>query len=223
MPHLPKKLAPVPAFVASILLPQDPVSRLYNATDIANAINVAADVDGNDAIDAGVDTTLLLRAFAYEREGDYEAPYNLLGHGGSRSILCVRREMKHGRKWGNKFFLSIVRFNSIDATKKARVVRWNLRRPGTMISSPAPGAASSLSALGLGAAAGATTASSLFPVRTMGVRRPVTTIASPALGAASSLSAPGPGTAAGTTTASSSFEVSGRSARRPSTTISSSG
>ena len=50
MPHLPKKLAPVGAAVASILLPQDHVSRLYSATDIASALNVIADVDSNDAI-----------------------------------------------------------------------------------------------------------------------------------------------------------------------------
>ena len=125
MPHLPKKLARVRAAVSSILLPQDHVSHLYSAADIANALNVAADVDGNDAINAGVDVTLLLRAFAHEGEGDYEVSYNLLGRGGSRSILYVRREIKHGRKWGNKLSLSIGRFNSIDTAKKARVVRWN--------------------------------------------------------------------------------------------------
>ena len=54
MPHLPKKLALVLAAVASILLPWDRGSHLYSAADIANALNVAADVDGNDAINAGV-------------------------------------------------------------------------------------------------------------------------------------------------------------------------
>ena len=48
IPHLPKKLAPVRAAVASILLPQDHISRLYSAADIANALNFAADVDGNN-------------------------------------------------------------------------------------------------------------------------------------------------------------------------------
>ena len=54
--------------------------------------------------------------------------YNLLAHGGSRSLLYVRREIKHGRKVrgkGNDLSLSIWRFNSIDVAKKARVVRWN--------------------------------------------------------------------------------------------------
>ena len=128
MPHLPKKLAPVRAAVASILLPQDHVSRLYSPADIASALNIAADVDGNDTINAGVDAMLLLRAFVYEGEGDYEVPYNLLGHWGSRSLLHVRREIKHGRKVrgkGNALSLFIGRFNSIDAAKNARVVRWN--------------------------------------------------------------------------------------------------
>ena len=61
----PKKLAPVRAVVASILLPQDHVSRLYSAADISNTLNIAVGVDGNDVINAGVDATLLLRAFAY--------------------------------------------------------------------------------------------------------------------------------------------------------------
>ena len=62
----PEKLAPVRAAVALILLPQDHVSHLYSAADIANALNVAVDVDGNDTINAGVDVTLLLCAFSHE-------------------------------------------------------------------------------------------------------------------------------------------------------------
>ena len=69
MPHLPKHLAPVRAAVASILLLQDHVSRLNSAADISNALNIAADVGGNDAINTDVDATLLLRAFAYEGGG----------------------------------------------------------------------------------------------------------------------------------------------------------
>ena len=57
MPRLPKKFAPVRAAVASILLPHDHVSSLYSAADIANALNVAAGVDGNDAINAGIDAS----------------------------------------------------------------------------------------------------------------------------------------------------------------------
>ena len=60
MPHLPKKLAPVRAAVASLLLSYHHVGNLYSAGDIANALNTEADVDGNDSINAGVDVTLLL-------------------------------------------------------------------------------------------------------------------------------------------------------------------
>ena len=118
MSHLPKKLAPVRAAVASILLPQDHVSHLYRPTDIANALNVAADVDGNDAINAGVDAMLLLRAFAYEGEGDYEVPYNLLSHGGGRSMLYVRRTTKYGREQGKDF--SLLLGDSIRSTSSRR-------------------------------------------------------------------------------------------------------
>ena len=127
MPHLPKKLAPVRAAVAPILLPQDHVSRLYSAVDISNALNIATDVDGNDAINAGVDATLLLRAFVYEG-GKVRGALQPSRLWGGRSILYVRREIKHGRKVRGKrnaLSLFIRRFNSIDTAKNARVVRWN--------------------------------------------------------------------------------------------------
>ena len=57
--------------------------------------------------------------------GEYEVPYNLLGHAGSRSILYVRREIEHGRKVrrkGNTLFLFIGHFNLIDAAKNVKVV-----------------------------------------------------------------------------------------------------
>ena len=98
MPHLLKKLALVCAAVALILLPKDHVNYLYSAVGIANALNVAADVDGNDAINAVVDVTLLFRAFSHEEEGDYEVPCNLLDRWGSRSIPYIRREIKHDQK-----------------------------------------------------------------------------------------------------------------------------
>ena len=60
--------------------------------------NIAADVDGNDAINAVVDVTLLFRAFSHEEEGDYEVPCNLLDRWGSRSIPYIRREIKHDQK-----------------------------------------------------------------------------------------------------------------------------
>ena len=74
--------------MTSILLPQDHVSHLYSATDIANTLNVATDIEGNDAIDAGMDATLLPCASALEGEGEYEVPYNLLGRGGA-GLFCT--------------------------------------------------------------------------------------------------------------------------------------
>jgi hypothetical protein len=125
MPHLPKKLAPVRAAVASILSHYLHVGNLYDAGEIANALNIEADVAGNDAINAGVDVTLLLRAFANEGGDDYFLPCNVLGREGSRDVLYVRRAIKYGRQRGNKLSLFIGRFRSSDETKHARVVRWN--------------------------------------------------------------------------------------------------
>ena len=69
MPHLPKKLAPVCAAMASILSHYLHVGNLYDAGEIANALNIEADVAGNDAIDADVDATLLFWAFPNEEGG----------------------------------------------------------------------------------------------------------------------------------------------------------
>ena len=119
--HLPKNLVPVCAAVASILLLQDHVSRIYSAADISNVLNNAAYVDGNDVINAGVDATLLLRVFVYYEGGEeYTVPYNLLDHGGSWSILYILREIKHGRKMqGKRNALSLFSgcFNSINVAK----------------------------------------------------------------------------------------------------------
>ena len=66
MPHLPKNLAPVCEAVASILSHYLHVGNLYDAGEIANALNIEVNVAGNNTINAGVDVTLLLRAFANE-------------------------------------------------------------------------------------------------------------------------------------------------------------
>ena len=123
MPSLPKRLGPVRVAVASILHHHLHIGNLYSAGEIANALNIEADVDGNDAINAGVDVTLLLRAFANEGGDDYELPYSVLGREGSRDVLYVRQAIKYGRKRGNKLSLFIGRFRSSDETKHARVVR----------------------------------------------------------------------------------------------------
>ena len=57
MPHLPKSLAPVRSAVVSLLRPRHHFSNLYTATDIAEALNVAANVNGNPTIDRGVDAS----------------------------------------------------------------------------------------------------------------------------------------------------------------------
>ena len=127
MPHLSKRRTPLRAAVALILIPCNYQSRLYPVEDIANAINIAADVNGNATISHGVDATLILRAFANEGADEYTLPYgSVLGRDGDDHILHVRREAKHGQKAGEKdFSIAIGRFGSIDEAKFAKVVRWN--------------------------------------------------------------------------------------------------
>ena len=55
-----KRLAPVRVAVASILCHHLHIGNLYSAEEIANTSNIEVGVTGNDAINAGVDVTLLL-------------------------------------------------------------------------------------------------------------------------------------------------------------------
>ena len=83
MPHLPKRLAPVRSAVASLLYHYCHIGNLYSAGNIANALNNAADVDGDNAINSSVDTTLLVRAFANEGAHEYDLRYsNVLSRDG---------------------------------------------------------------------------------------------------------------------------------------------
>ena len=84
---------------------------------------------------ATISSTLVLmerssfaHSYKYKGEGDYGVSYNLFDRGGSRIILYVRREIKHGRKVRGKendLSLFIGNFNLIDAANKVRVVNWN--------------------------------------------------------------------------------------------------
>ena len=67
--------------------------------EISNTLNIEADIEGNDAINAEVDTTILLRAFT--NEGGMTMCillYNAVGREGRRDVLYVRQESKPRRK-----------------------------------------------------------------------------------------------------------------------------
>ena len=80
MPSLPKRFAPLCLSVVSILYHHPHNCNLYNAEEIANTLNIKVGIVGNEAIDAVVDVTLLLREFANEGGGgEYILPYNIFG------------------------------------------------------------------------------------------------------------------------------------------------
>ena len=64
MPTLPNSLVAVRAAVAVVLFYPHHAGTLYNASGVAAAFNIAADVDGNAEINAKIDVTLLFRAFS---------------------------------------------------------------------------------------------------------------------------------------------------------------
>ena len=65
IPILPKSLATVRSAVASALMSSEHTGKLYSVMDVAGALNMAADVEGNAAITTKVDANLLRRAFAH--------------------------------------------------------------------------------------------------------------------------------------------------------------
>ena len=102
MSILPASLAPVRAAVASVLCCPSHLGQLYEADDIAAAINEAAAVDNAPVISARVDTKMLYRAFANaidEFTLAYDEYFNRPGDG---NLLHVRRVAKTGRKAGGK-------------------------------------------------------------------------------------------------------------------------
>ena len=79
---LPKRLTPVRVAVVSLLNHYFYIGNLYNTGEIANALNIEADVAGNDAINVGVNVTFLFCAFANEGADECAVPYNVLGREG---------------------------------------------------------------------------------------------------------------------------------------------
>ena len=125
MPNLPKRLAPLRAAVASSLLRYLHTNNLHSGNNIATVLNIAADVERDDA--RSVNATLLMRAFANEGANEFAlACSNVLGRDGDTDILYVRKTLKHGKKAeGSDFCLAVGRFVSMDAAKCSKVVRWN--------------------------------------------------------------------------------------------------
>ena len=72
MPCLPKSLAAVRTAVASLLRSSDRAGSLHGADNITVLLNIAADVSS----DAGIDVTMLLRAFANKSVDEHKLKYN---------------------------------------------------------------------------------------------------------------------------------------------------
>jgi len=127
MPTLPKSLAAVRAAVASLLWPICHFDNLYTADDIANALNIAADVDGCKDANAKVDVTLLLRAFANDA-AEFVLPYaEHFCRDPDSHVLSIRRIKKPGRHEGKGRIHAVFgRFSSMEAAKRAHVVRWTI-------------------------------------------------------------------------------------------------
>ena len=124
MPSLPKSLAAVRAAVASLLRPADHSGSLYSADDIADALNIAANVDGSASISTKVDVTLLLRAFANDAADEFVLAYDqVFGRQRDRNILYVRKPARTGCKGVTVFG----RFSSMEVAKRADVVRWHVK------------------------------------------------------------------------------------------------
>ena len=127
MPTLPKRLLVVRAGVASLLRPSQHAGNLYADDDVAHALDAAAEVDGTDAIDRNVDVSLIVNAFAHDAADEYVLGYsNHFDYPRDKNILYIRKFRKSGRHGGMRFTLLVGRFSSLEATRRANVVRWNI-------------------------------------------------------------------------------------------------
>ena len=122
---LPKSLAPVRSAVVSLLRPRHHFSNLYTATDIAEALDVAANVSGNPAIDRGVDASLVLRAFAFDGMDEiFLSLKDVFGYWRNPHGLYVRKPVRAARNDGG--VLVIGRFATIEEARSSRMLAQKL-------------------------------------------------------------------------------------------------
>ena len=129
MPSLPKSLAAVRSAVASLLRPADHPGSLNSVDDIANALNIAADIYGSHDIYTKASTTLLLRAFAYDAGTVVLAYDEVFGHRRDINIPYVRTPVRTGCDQGGVAVFG--RLSSMEAEKRAEIVRVTPRRRAT--------------------------------------------------------------------------------------------
>ena len=99
MPTLSKSFGVVSAAVVSLLLHPHHAGCLYSAAEVSNILNVAADVNGNASISAGINMSRLLCAFANYATDEYLLSYDQhFGRQGNYSVLYLRREVKAEQK-----------------------------------------------------------------------------------------------------------------------------
>jgi hypothetical protein len=74
---------------------------LYSAKNIVDALNAAANFNGNAAISLGIDVSLLLRAFANDAADKFFLAYDeVFGHCRDNNVLFIWRAKRVGRHNG---------------------------------------------------------------------------------------------------------------------------
>ena len=120
----PKSLAAVRSAVASALLSSEHAGNLYSVVDIADALNIAADVERNAAITTKVDANLIRRAFAHP-DDEFVLQYeSYFGCRRNKNVLYARRPVRTARSEAGVF--AIGRFSSMEVAKRANVIRWEV-------------------------------------------------------------------------------------------------
>ena len=110
--------------MASALLSSKHAGNLYSIMDIATALHSAAGVENNAAITTKVDANLIRRAFAHpdnELVLQYESYF---GCRRDKNVLYARRPVRTARNEAGVFVIG--RFSSMEAAKRATVVRWHV-------------------------------------------------------------------------------------------------
>ena len=125
-------MAPRPTFylarrvVATYLFSREHRGNLYNLDDVANQLEIAADVAGNDAIRIDVNA-FLRRSFADGSRGyEYTLPYDGLDLGFEEGISNILYAKKWRETYKSPWIVFVGCFGSLEEATNANVVRLNV-------------------------------------------------------------------------------------------------
>jgi len=121
------KYKPITSAVALLLKGKEHTGRLYNLKDVANQLQIAAGIEGNDNIPADFDA-LVANAFVNRGYPDgYPLSYeHYFGFRRDKHALCIVRSRQSSSSGSGARITAIDRFRMMEDAQCAKIVRWNV-------------------------------------------------------------------------------------------------